>query len=327
MNTDSFVKLYKDRGYDDKTIDAAVKDLIEAEKFLKAKGTSFEDCDITIIKEYINDLIKHNKNTLDTLLAAARYFYIIKNNDVYIHFTKVLGGLGVIENITKRIQMYAGKEKADAVMKDYKFPPLGTPLEDMPKFTSDLMQRLKDAFDEKLYQKILAGNNHGIPKETMQLEKEFYDNSESLDDYLKQRHQRKVEELQSYCDSQTVWFEQIITQEVVDFVAANQEILSAKREDNKLYVTKIPYDVVNYLNELDIVKKQYYACHCPFARESILAEGDTVDGEWCYCSAGFAKFPFEVIFDTELDIKLLGSPLKGHDICRFEIDMGDYTFK
>lgn len=327
MNTDNFVKMYKERGYDDKTIDAAVVALIDAEKYLKEKGRTFEDSDIGVIKEYIKYLINNGKNSLDTLLAAARYFYIIKNNDVYIYFTKILGGLGVIENITKRMQMYAGEEKADEVMKGFVRPPLGTPMEDMPKFTSDLMQRIKDAFDEALYQKILAGNNHGIPKDAMKLEKEFYENSESLDIYLKDRHQRKVEELQSYCDSQTVWFEQIITQEVVDFVAGNQEILSAKREGNKLFVTKIPYDVVNYLNELDPSKKQYYACHCPFARESIIADGDNVDGEWCYCSAGYAKFPFEVIFEVELGIKLLESPLKGHDICRFEIDMGDYNFK
>lgn len=327
MNTDSFVKMYRDRGYDDKQIDAAVKDLIEAEKFLKESDSTFEDCNVELIKKYIEYLINENKNSLDTVLAAARYFSIIKNNDVYIHFTKILGGLGVIENIIKRMEMYAGKEKTNEVMNGFRFPPLGTPLEDMPKFTSDLMERVKENLDEKMYQKILAGNNHGIPEEAMKMEKEFYENSASLDDYLKERHKRKVAELQSYCDSQTVWFEQIITQEVVDFVAENQEILSAKREGNKLYVTKIPYDVVNYLNELDITKKQYYACHCPFARESIIADSENVDGEWCYCSAGFAKFPFEIIFDKGLDIELLESPLKGHDICRFEIDMGNYKHK
>jgi len=319
--------MYKDRGYDDKTIDKAIEDLIDAEKFLKKQGQTFDDCDVGTAKEYIKSLIENHKNNLDTLLAAARYFYLIKNNGVYIYFTKILGGLGVIENITKRMETYVGKKKTDEVMEGYKLPPLGTALEDMPKFTSDLMRRLKDEINEELYQKILAGNNHGISEEAMNLEKEFYENSNSLDDYLSERHKRKVEELQSYCDSETVWYEQIITQEVVDFVAANQEILSAKREGNKLYVTKIPYDVVNYLKETDLQKKRYYACHCPFAREGVMTEGENVDGQWCYCSAGFAKFPFEVIFSTELEIKLLKSPLLGDKICRFEIDMGDYKFK
>ncbi len=324
MNTDSFIKLYKDRGYDDKAIDEAVAQLIDAEKFFKKHNTVFEEVTVDLAKAYVNYLIKNENNSLETLLAAARYFYLIKNNDVYIHFTKILGGLGVIENIKNRMEIFAGKEKAEEVMKDYKMPPLGTPVEDMPEYTKDLIKRIKAGFEPELYHKILAGNNHDIPKESMKLEKEFYENSASIDDYLRERHQRKVEELQKYCDSNTVWFEQIITQDVVDFVAGNQEILSAKREGSKLYVTKIPYDIVHYLQETDKKKKNYYACHCSFARESIMSEKDNVDSEWCYCSAGFAKFPFEVIFDRELDIKLLKSALDYEDICRFEIDLGDY---
>jgi len=43
--------------------------------------------------------------------------------------------------------------------------------------------------------------------------------------------------------------------------------------------------------------------------------------KWCYCSGGFAKFPFEVIFDRELTVKVISSPLKGDNICRFAIDI------
>ena len=324
MKTDGFIKLYKDRGYDDKAIDDAVSQLQEAEKFFKEHNAEFEEVTVDLVKKYVNYLIENDKNSLEALLAAARYFHLIKNNDVYIHFTKILGGLGVIENIKKRIEIYAGKQKAEEVMEGFTMPPLGTPIEEMPEYTKKLIKMIKAALEPDMYRKILAGNNHGVPKESMQLEKEFYQNSASIDDYLKERHQRRVEELQRYCDSDTVWFEQIITQDVVDFVAGNQEILSAKREGNKLYVTKIPYDIVNYLKETDKKKKNYYACHCTFARESIMSDEKNVDSEWCYCSAGFAKFPFEVIFDRELDIKLLKSALDYDDICRFEIDLGDY---
>ncbi|MBN2878254.1 MAG: hypothetical protein JXN65_01365 [Clostridia bacterium] len=323
MNTDAFVKLYKDRGYDDNAIDSAVKTLIDAEKFLKANESTFEDATIGLAKKYISYLIETGENSLDALLAVARYFYLIKNNEVYIHFTKVLGGLGVIENIKKRMETFAGKEIAEKVIKGFTMPPLGTPLEEMPKYTNDLIGRLKAGLEPKLYRKILAGNNHGIPEESMKMEKEFYENSELLDTYLKERHQRKVEELQRYCDSETVWFEQIINQDVVDFVKGNQEVLSAVRKGNKLYVTKIPYDIISYLKETDPVKKCYYACHCPFARESIVSDEKNTDSEWCYCSAGFAKFPFEVILGRELDIKLLKSALAGDEVCRFEIDLGE----
>ena len=321
MNTDKFVKLYKDRGYDDVAIDEAVTALGEAERYFRKHDTNFENADVRIAKEYIKILIESGKNDLNILLALARYFYVVDNKDVYIHFTKVLGGLGVLESIMKRMETYAGEAMAQKVLQGFKMPPLGTPLEDVPTYTDDLMQRIKSHLEPDLYQRILAGNNHGIPEESMKLEKEFYENSASLEDYLKEMHQRKVEELQSYCDRNAVWYEQIITQDVVDFVASNQEILSAKKEGNKLYVTKIPFDIVNYLKETDPIKKSYYACHCPFARESVISGGKAVDSEWCYCSGGFAKFPFEVVMDRELKVKLLKSALDGDEICRFEIDM------
>jgi hypothetical protein len=85
---------------------------------------------------------------------------------------------------------------------------------------------------------------------------------------------------------------------------------------------KIPYEANSYLKAEDDMFKRYFACHCPFARESIL-EGKEVSANWCYCSAGFAKFPFEQILGRELTVKLLESPLKGDMVCRFEIDISE----
>lgn len=93
--------------------------------------------------------------------------------------------------------------------------------------------------------------------------------------------------------------------------------------DNKLYVTKISYDPDSYLLEKDTSKKKYYACHCHFVRESILNNDFNISADWCYCSAGFAKFPFEVIFNSELEVKVLQSVLKGDLYCRFAIKLNN----
>ncbi|MEZ4509167.1 MAG: hypothetical protein R2912_08180 [Eubacteriales bacterium] len=42
-----------------------------------------------------------------------------------------------------------------------------------------------------------------------------------MDEFARKARQQ-VATLQEHCDTNTVWFEQIITQDVVDFVAANQ---------------------------------------------------------------------------------------------------------
>ena len=146
-----------------------------------------------------------------------------------------------------------------------------------------------------------------------------------MDVYLKERHQRRVLELQKYCDEGKVWFEQIITQEVVEHVRTNQEVLSAVRKDDTLYVTKIPYETQQYLTETDPIKKRYYYCHCTLAREAILNDSQNIDPNWCYCSAGFAKFPFEVILGKEeMEVTVLESVLSGSDKCRFAIKLINY---
>lgn len=314
--------LYKKRGASGSDALAAVNYVEQLENYLIEHGVSLETAETTLIAEYITGLIEASENTIPRFLALARYFYLIDSHDVYIYFTKVFGGIGVIENIKKRLVDNTDEETCDLIFNELNIPVLGTSSKNIPAFTSALMKRLKSHLSPSIYRYVLAGNNHGIPQEAMQDEKTLYEEAENIDEYLKGRHEWKVAELQQYCDEGKVWFEQKISQEMVDLVKSNQEILSAVRKGNKLYVTKIPFDGIKYIESEDPVLRSYYACHCPFARERILDESkDNVDADWCYCSAGYAKFPFEVIFGEELDVEMLQSALKGDPVCRFAITL------
>jgi hypothetical protein len=321
MDKNKLSELYMHRGYSKEKTAQAINAVLKLEEYLVKSDVSLENCTVGDIKKYISQLAGNNQIDMDTILAMARYFYLENSHDIYIYFTKLVGGLGVLENIKSRAEKYAGKEAADKVFDGFSFPPLGTPIEEVPAYTKELMRRIEKNLPPELYKKILAGNNHGVPAESMQSEKSFYEKAESLEQYLKERHERKVAELQQYCDAGRVWFEQEITQPVVDFVKTNQEILSAVKKGYKLYVTKIPYDTVGFLNAKSDKEKNYYACHCTFAREAILSDKENVPSDWCYCSAGFAKFPFEVILGRELNVRLLNSALDGDGFCRFEIDL------
>lgn len=320
MNKLMLSEFYEQRGYDRQTTAEAIEAVVKLEQCLAEKDTDLKKASPDQIKAYVEEIAGIGESELNTLLALARYFYLIGRKDIYIYFTQVLGGVGVIDNIRARMAAKAGEGKADEVFLGLVEPPLGTPAEKRPQFICRLMERMESHFDAGSAQSILAGNNHGLSPQSQAEEKKAYEAAPSLDVYLEQRRTRKVKELQEHCDLGKVWFEQIITQEVVDFVAANQEILSAVREGNLLYVTKIPYDTLKYLAETDDRTKRYYACHCPFVRESILT-GEKVSAQWCYCSGGFAKFPFEQILGRELKVKMIKSPLAGDDVCRFAIDI------
>ncbi len=68
---------------------------------------------------------------------------MIKRNDIYIYFTKILGGLGVIENIFRRLKLYADEETVESILNGFTYPPLGTQPENMPYYTCNLMNKLK----------------------------------------------------------------------------------------------------------------------------------------------------------------------------------------
>jgi hypothetical protein len=118
-----------------------------------------------------------------------------------------------------------------------------------------------------------------------------------------------------------LFFSQEICPEVVEFVRGDPEISQGVREGSIIYVTKIPYMKKEYLAETDPQMKRYYACHCPWARESLQAGEKTVSAKFCQCSGGFHKKPWEVIFGQPLHADVLESVLQGDLRCRFAIHL------
>ncbi|MCH4890549.1 hypothetical protein EZV73_23410 [Acidaminobacter sp. JC074] len=299
----------KDRYSEDKLNE--VRDYLRAlEIYLDQSGKNFETCSSDDLENYMDHLISVKQNSLERLIAIARYFYDYDYPSLYIFMTGVLGGVGVIASINS-------KSKAMNQDLQLEVPDLGlTPSKLFPP-TRQMVKEIS-RLDKDVYREILADNHHQIPRESILTEKTFYESSISLEAYLYERHKRKVQELQDHCDSGKVWFEQVISQEIVDYVSSNQEILSGVYKDGYIYITKFPYKTEAVLHaECDLFKRYHY-CHCPYAKESILSD-EPVDSEWCYCSAGFAKFPFEVILDRPLKIELLESVLRGDLRCRFRI--------
>ena len=94
-----------------------------------------------------------------------------------------------------------------------------------------------------------------------------------------------------------------------------------RRVGDIVYETKIPFLTRQYLAERDPVLKRYYACHCPWVRESLRRQSTRLVEDFCYCSGGFHKKVFEVIFAQPLKVDVLESALKGNLRCRFAIHL------
>jgi len=324
MNLKLFKEKYKQIEQNEDSLNKHIQTIINLEKF---SNKDIIHTDLEDIKRYVEYLIKNKQNTYYNLVHIARYYSYIGKSELYIHMTKYFNSIGVLENIIDRVGKYDSKENKDELISSITLPEFGTDSTNLPRYTKDFMDKLNKHLPKSKCNKILAGNNHKIPKESFIKEKEIYDTSKSLKEYLKEKHSRKIKELEHYYTNNLVWFEQIITKEAIEYVLNNQEILSGVLEDGKLYITKIPYNINKFLSEKDDTLKRYYACHCSFVRENILSNKEDLPKEWCYCSAGFAKAPYEVIFNQELEVKLLQTPLDGDYVCRFEIDLSDIDYK
>ncbi|MGD9910360.1 MAG: hypothetical protein AB7U79_07160 [Candidatus Izemoplasmatales bacterium] len=280
-----------------------------------------------LLRRFIKSSYQKKETTIDFFLALLRYTSVKKDHDSYIFLTRYTGMIDVLENIFARFRSLHSTSEYEALLKDLSIPRLGMDPEDIPGFTKEFMNRLEQHYSEVEVEQILTGNNHSLSEKSVLPEKLLYEAAPSLEVYLKERHLRKIEELTHHYQEKKVWFEQWITQDVIDYVSSNQEILSAKIENEKLYITKIPYDTDAYLKAKTDTEKRYHGCHCSFAKESIRGNNAPVSGRWCYCSAGFAKFPFEIILGQKLPIKVINNCLDGDLICRFEIDLEGISYK
>lgn len=312
MKKEMLIKYLKSREFDEEAIQKNVLVVEKAEDYLG----NMQD-----VKTYISHLIDIKENSLENLISLARYFYAIDEKEIYVYFTSLFGASGVVDHIRERVIDISSEETAKKIFDALDYPELGKSRDDFPVYTKELMKNMNEFLTLQQCRKALAGNNHGIPEDESLEERKIYIALNSLDDYLMDRHKRKVQMLQEHVDQNKLWFEQVITQEIVDYVGNNQEILSGVRKGNKLYVTKFPYNPKEFLQARDEQQQRYHTCHCTFAKESILSDDYQISGEWCYCSGGFAKYPFEVILDKDLEVEVIENVLDGDLRCRFVITL------
>jgi len=329
MQREALIDLYQRNKLPQTDLEEALDFLNEMENFIITEKDQFplEMIGTKELDHIIEHLVIEDMNTIKYFVILMRYFQVTKRNDLFIHMTKFTGSIGVMESILKRLQKMVDQKTYEQALAQIIIPKLGTKLNEMPRFTNMLMTYLEKMLTSKQIETVLSNNHHHIPKEAFIEEKVYYESAETLDEYLKDLHLRKVNELESCLQENRVWYEQNITREVIDFVKNNQEILSAIRKDDKLYITKIPYDTKAYLEANTPEDKKYHVCHCPFVKSIFLDNKYRVSPTWCYCSGGFSKVPFEVIFDQELTIELIDTPLKGDELCRFAIPLDHIDYK
>ena len=306
------------RGFDVETKNWHKSAVLKALKWFDE--SSLEDSGVKDFESYINHLIEMGENTIENIVGLGRYVYMLDMKEVWIYFAAIMGGRNILPSIEERLVEIAGKEKAIEIFSNVKAPPLGSKPDKYCDATSSLMREFMEKLRPEVYQRVLAGNHHRVPMEWFKKHREkLVELDGDIDTWLRWMHGVAVADLELHLREDKVWFEQVITQGIVDYVKDNQELLSGVRDGDWIYNTKFPYAPQDYLDETDPLMKRYYMCHCPLAREAVLSGEPEIPLDWCYCSAGYGKLRYDVAFEEETEVEVLESVFSGSDRCRFRI--------
>ncbi len=280
-----------------------------------------EQADAGATMAFAGQLIAEGQNIFNNLVAVARYAGMVKNDASFAALVELIDGAEVMDKMYQKVAQVVGEQKRDKIFAGIELPAMGTPNSVKAQVTRTVMQQLEQEVDEATYRLIFADCFRDLPDGYFTADKQRYEEIGNIDDYLEWKRQEFVAQLEQLRDEGKLFYTQVITDAVVDFVRNDPEIAYGVREGNLLYVTKIPYMAREYLAETDPVKKRYYCCHCPWARESLFQEEGPVPVRFCACSAGYVKKPWEVVFGQPLQADVLESVLQGDMRCRFAIHL------
>lgn len=184
------------------------------------------------------------------------------------------------------------------------------------------MNRFEKMTDKETLKKILCRVRHGLhPAQCTEAHERFVETGD-LDEYLRICDEEGVKEFARLNREKKDFYGQEITDEVLEFIKQNPNMLTAKRTGNKLYTMAFPNNLKGYISATDEKMKRYHACHCPFAKESILSE-NVVSSALCNCSLGHVMNCYEEFMGRELKGKVIRSVLNGDLTCEYEIEIPD----
>jgi hypothetical protein len=227
-----------------------------------------------------------------------------------------------IDTFKHEIIKELGEKTWQELVAGNKIPDIDTESQCQCKNMVSFMERFDKIIEKPIAKKILSKVRHGLKPSQSSWAREKFLKIGNLDIFIKQSLDESISNFEKLHAENKDFYGDVITKEVLEFVKSSPSTLVGVREGNQLHFSAFPKEMQNYLNAVDDKMKRYYACHCPFARESILSE-KVVSSTLCNCSLGHIKNFWEAVFDTELDGEVLTSALNGDIRCTYVVYIPD----
>ena len=182
------------------------------------------------------------------------------------------------------------------------------------------MKRFEERADAEVVKRILYKVRHGLhPSQSAWAREKFLETGD-LDQFLQACHDNEMSHFIQLNQEHKDFYGDEITDEVLEFIKNHPAMLAPIRKGNKLFCMAFPANMQKYLDATDDKMKRYHACHCPFAKESILSES-VVSPTLCYCSLGHVMNFTEAFLGRSLEGRVIRSVLNGDLCCEYEITL------
>ena len=314
--------LYK-IGCSENSIKFSIKVICEFECYLKENHLEFESLNQYDIEKYLEALIDKNQDDLDRLIALARYGRHHHQIPLFTVMLSLLDGGEVMDNFHKALNVALGEETTHKIFEGINLPTWGTDNRKKAIAMGIVMNRLETMVDKRHWEPILLQCLRDLPDAMYSNQVLLYEQCADIEEYLDKREEQFIDEMRRLNGSGQLYFGQPITNAVLLFLENNDRISRGVINNNKLHIIKIPYMTDAWLHADSDEEKRYFYCHCPWARESIISKSGIplVSPQFCACSAGFVKKPFELIYRQALHVEILQTILNGDDVCEFAISL------
>jgi len=296
----------------------AIKGFIQ---FLDEKNETIISFSYGKLIDYADKLASNDEKTAKYLIRALwRYFPFIKKNHYIEEVIDIAESASAMSNLYNRLAEWHGEAVRDEIFKDIVIPPLGAHPEKKPLVTKLVMKRIEEKLGEESTKDLLRPCLHG--GQEVGTDKEKLQELKDLDKFLMIKRQNFINEVERHIENKTAMFAQMVDNDVLDYVKTIPTMGAGVRDENKIIITKIPYQIKKFLNADTTHMKRYYWCYCPWVRGAIKDETEgEISRNFCYCSGGYFKLYWDEMFDQPITVEPLETTLWGDMTCKFAIEI------
>ncbi len=323
MKVEEYREFLQDQGTSDDAIEGRLAIIRGFVEFLGPQE-SILSAEKDDVDGFARKLIAEERNTLESFLFLRDYADWLGQRKLHVALIEVMDCYNALDVLANEVETRHGRGIRERLFRE-PLPPLGAGEKERCAYTRAIMESMAQLLSHEERRTAWFQVQHGIPADVwrkIDIENKWkYQQSKDIDKFLDLKRQERDTLLTRLRDEDQLWYTVTINDEVLEFVKSDPEMEVGRREGNRIYISKIPYNAVRYLHEAEPRMKRYYACHCPLLREAIL-ESRPISPDVCNCSLGHAS---HYLAGLGLDLKgeVLESAVKGDIRCRFVFYLPD----